>query len=96
MCKQTSDDLCQSGFLRLPLWSLQVKGLSPAAKLFYAALLYYDWQGKGFPGYEEAARLLDIGARTCADACGELRKRRLIDTHREYGKPLKIVLLAPE
>ena len=73
------DDNLRHGFAQLPRPVLRAKGLSPKAKLVYAALLDYAWQaGSCFPGQQRLADDLDVSIDTVQRALQELRDFGLV------------------
>ncbi len=77
------DDNLRHGFAQLPRPVLRAKGLSPKAKLVYAALLDYAWQaGSCFPGQQRLADDLDVSIDTVQRALQELRDFQLVDWER--------------
>jgi len=67
------------GFAQVPRPVLRAKGLSPKAKLVYAALLDYAWQaGSCFPGQQRLADDLDVSLDTVQRALQELRAFQLV------------------
>ncbi len=73
------DDNLRHGFAQLPRPVLRAKGLSPKAKLVYAALLDYAWQaGSCFPGQQRLADDLDVSIDTVQRALQELRDFQLV------------------
>ncbi len=82
------DELLREGFTQLPNAVLRMKGLSPGAKLVYAALLSYAWQtGSCFPGQKKIAEDLDISERSVRHYIRELKERKLLKViRRGLGK----------
>src|SRR5215213_10666933 len=77
------DDNLRHGFAQVLRPVLRARGLSPKAKLVYAALLDYAWQaGSCFPGQQRLAADLDVSVDTVQRALQELKDFRLVDWER--------------
>lgn len=82
------DELLREGFTQLPNVVLRMRGLSPGAKLVYAALLSYAWQtGSCFPGQSKIAEDLDISERSVRKYIRELKEQGLVQViRRGFGR----------
>lgn len=77
------DEVLRQGFTQLPNFLFQIRGLSHGAKLAYALILSYAWQGGYcFPGQETLARDLEVSTRSVIEYLKELQASGLIRIQR--------------
>jgi len=72
------------GFIDVPGWLFEMKGLSPSAKWLYVTLLGYagtsDHCG---PGYEQLMRDMDCSRNSLARSIRALKKRGLLEAMKQ-------------
>lgn len=57
-------DLLEAGFIQVPIKILIDDRISPGAKLAYAALLYYNFRNRPYPGHRDCALDFSIPERS--------------------------------
>jgi hypothetical protein len=85
----------QAGFTQLPNAVLRDPTISSPAKVAYALLRMYAWQGDGaYPGQEALATLMGVSPRSVRQYLRELEGQMLVRTQRRGSTSNLYVLLA--
>jgi hypothetical protein len=89
-----ADPTLQAGFTQVPNIVLRDRALSFGARLTYAILASYAWQGEScFPGQATLAACLGISDRQLRAYITELKKAGLLDVQRRGLKRTNLYLL---